>query len=258
MEAVGTAFRLLRRITPMEWMVAAVVAAVLVGLVVLEPDIVEAPIENGRTIAFTTGGTLLAAVALVAMLQRNVPPPIRVVVLLAPFVVVNWWLLSPFFVDDVVDEDFATSIGDQLDHDVVANGPTTSLPPAVAEDGAAATTSTQSPAQPVLLAAGQFVGLAGHSGTGDAGLFRKLDGSLVVRFENFDIENGPDLEVYVVPGAEQTSIAAGSLHLGALKGNVGDQNYDLPTGSALAGAHTVLIWCDAFDVEFVAATLRVS
>lgn len=110
----------------------------------------------------------------------------------------------------------------------------------------------------MLLAAGQFVGLAGHSGTGDAGLFRNLDGSLVVRFENFDIENGPDLEVYVVPGADQTSLAVESLHLGALKGNVGDQNYDLPTGSALAGDHTVLIWCDAFDVEFVAATLRVT
>lgn len=52
---------------------------------------------------------------------------------------------------------------------------------------------------PVLLSAGSFVGLAGHSGTGDAGIFQNPDGSYVLRFEAFDIEDGPDLAVYVVP-----------------------------------------------------------
>ena len=80
----------------------------------------------------------------------------------------------------------------------------------------------------------------------------------MLRFEDFDIENGPDLEVYLVPGAEQTSLAAGSIHLGALKGNIGDQNYDLPSGTELgAGAYTVLVWCEAFSVEFVGATVVV-
>ena len=110
----------------------------------------------------------------------------------------------------------------------------------------------------MLVGAGQFVGLAGHSGTGDAGLFQNPDGSLVLRFENFDIENGPDLEVYLVPGADQTALADGSIHLGALKGNVGDQNYQLPPGTELApGAYTALVWCEAFSVEFVGATIVV-
>jgi hypothetical protein len=108
----------------------------------------------------------------------------------------------------------------------------------------------------VLLGAGQFVGLAGHSGTGDAGIFRNPDGSLVLRFENFDIENGPDLEVYLVPGADQTSLTEGSIALGALEGNIGDQNYELPAGTELApGAYTALVWCEAFSVEFVGATI---
>jgi hypothetical protein len=108
----------------------------------------------------------------------------------------------------------------------------------------------------VLLGAGQFVGLAGHSGTGDAGIFRNPDGSLVLRFENFDIENGPDLEVYLVPGPDQTSLAEGSIALGALEGNIGDQNYELPAGTELApGAYTALVWCEAFSVEFVGATI---
>ena len=106
--------------------------------------------------------------------------------------------------------------------------------------------------------AGQFVGLAGHSGTGDAGIFENPDGSLVLRFENFDIQNGPDLEVYLVPGADQTSLPEGSIHLGELKGNIGDQSYELPPGTELApGSYTVLVWCEAFSVEFVGATIDV-
>ena len=110
----------------------------------------------------------------------------------------------------------------------------------------------------MLLGAGQFVGLAGHEGTGDAGIFQNPDGSLVLRFENFDIQNGPDLEVYLVPGSDQTSLAEGSIHLGALKGNIGDQNYELPSGIELApGAYTALVWCEAFSVEFVGATIEI-
>ena len=78
----------------------------------------------------------------------------------------------------------------------------------------------------------------------------------MLRFENFDIQNGPDLEVYLVPGADQVSLAEGSIHLGPLKGNVGDQSYELPPGFVLApGDYTALVWCEAFTVEFVGATI---
>ena len=102
------------RITRLEVIVGAMVAAVMLGLVVLEPDILEAPFENGRSILFTVGGTVLAAVAFVAMVRFRVPAVARLFVLLVPFVIVNWWLISPYFVDDVVDEAFATSISEQL------------------------------------------------------------------------------------------------------------------------------------------------
>ncbi len=274
---------LLSRITRLEIAVAAVVAAGLVVLVLIEPEILEAPFENSRTLLFTFGGTALAAIALIAMLWLRVPPIVRLVVLLVPFALVNWWLISPYFIDDVVDEEFSTSISDQLGTQAdssEAAAPTTAdeeeaqAPPTTGTDGSP-TETTQAPAEttesvpateppattitePVLLGAGQFVGLAGHSGTGDAGIFRNPDGSLVLRFENFDIQNGPDLEVYLVPGVDQTSLSEGSIHLGALKGNVGDQNYDLPPGTELApGGYTALVWCDAFTVEFVGATINV-
>ncbi|HSG79391.1 MAG TPA: DM13 domain-containing protein [Acidimicrobiia bacterium] len=292
---------LIGRITRLEIIVGAAIAAMMLLLVVIEPEILEAPFQNWRTLVFTFGGTALAAVALVAMLRFSVPPVARVGVLVVPFAIVNWWLISPYFVDDVVDETFSVSISDQLatadetpattapeaDEPTTASAPptteatattevargdqapSTGEPPAEggqADDAPPATEvpneeeppPTTVPGGPVLLGAGRFVGLAGHSGTGDAGIFENPDGSLVLRFENFDIQNGPDLEVYLVPGSDQTSLAAGSIHLGALKGNVGDQNYDLPAGTDLApGAYTALVWCEAFSVEFVGATIEV-
>ena len=280
--------RLVGRITRLEMLIGAAIAALLLVLVVIEPDILEAPFENSNTVLFTLGGTALAAVAFIAMLWLRVPAPVRIVVLVVPFALVNWWLLSPYFIDDVVDEGFSTSISAQLAEADAPAAPAAEpdtgdaaepVAPADASDDAAAPpvepAADEEPAEaapaepssdeappaptgPVLLSAGQFVGLAGHDGTGDAGIFENPDGSFTLRFENFDIDNGPDLEVYLVPGADQTDLAPGSIHLGALKGNVGDQNYELPPGTELApGTYTVLVWCEAFSVEFVGANISV-
>lgn len=242
---------------------AGVFAVVLAALVLLEPAILEAPFQNARTVVFTGGGTVLAAVALAVMLHLRIPVTVRLPVLIVPFLVVNWWLLSPFFLDEVVDEEFSTSIAEQQDL------PPSSAPTATGDEGsvdeeAAGTDATGGePADtelgsPVLLGSGRFRGLAGHEGTGDAGFFRTADGSHVLRFENFDIENGPDLEVYWIPGAGRTSLVEGSVHLGALKGNVGDQSYALPPETEVPpGDYTALVWCEAFSVEFVGATLTI-
>ena len=259
------ATRLVGRLTTPEWIIAGLVGALMVALVVLEPEILEAPVENSQTVLFIVGGTIAAAVALVVMLRFNVPVVLRILVLWVPFAIVSWWLISPFFRDDVVDEEFSTSIATQLDEGDEAATPDPTVAPPDASSGDAAssgdvagseTPAPEPPAAPALLGAGRFVGLAGHSGTGDAGIFQNPDGSYVLRFENFDIQNGPDLEVYLVPGADQTSLVPGSIHLGGLKGNVGDQTYGLPAGTDLApGPYTALVWCEAFSVEFVGATL---
>ncbi len=273
---------LIGRITRLEIIVAALIAVVMLSLVLIEPDILEAPFENGRTLLFTFGGTVLAVIAAAVMLWLRVPPVVRLIVLVVPFAIVNWWLISPYFIDDVVDEAFSTSIAAQT---VTADeAPATDAPPQTGpvdeapaapgsvpaaeeepvEPPVTAVSTEEPPAPPpaggpVLLGVGQFVGLAGHSGTGDAGLFENPDGSLVLRFENFDIQNGPDLEVYLVPGADEVAPADGSIHLGALKGNIGDQNYDLPAGTELSpGSYTALVWCEAFSVEFVGATIVIA
>jgi hypothetical protein len=233
---------------------AAVVAALVLGvLVAIEPAILEAPFQSGRTVAFTVGGTLLAAAAFVALVAVRVPAGARVLLLGAPFVAVNVWLLSPYFVDEAVDDAFAVTIAD-AEPPASAPVPSTTAP----SGDAPSTTTTVAPPEPRLLGSAPVIGLAGHEGTGTAAVFLLPDGSQVVRFEALDIENGPDLELYVVPGADQVS-PAGGIHLGPLRGNVGDQTYELPEGAALApGEWTVLVWCEAFSVEFVAATVAVA
>ncbi len=257
---------LLGRVSRLEVGAAVVAALVLVGLTLAEPDVLEAPFENARTVVFTFGGTAVAAVALVVMLWLRVPPPVRLVVLGAPFVAVSWWLLSPFFIDDVADDEFSTSIAEatagapeSTADDPAAPAPEVTSTPGADTGDAPPDTVAVAPAQPVLLGSGAFVGLAGHDGTGDAGFFALPEGGTVLRLERFDIDNGPDLRLYVVPGADRTDPGDGSLYLGELKGNVGDQTYELPADFTLTpGPWTVLVWCDAFSVEFVAATVAVA
>jgi hypothetical protein len=245
-----------RRLSRLEWIVGALAATVLATVVAIEPEVLEAPFQSGRSLAFTVGGTLLAAIALLVMVRQGVSPVVRVLVIGAPFVVVSWLLISPYFVDDEVDDGFETSIA------AAGKAPPSPAPTDPATDttaGEPGPTTTAPPAGPRLLGSGRFVGLAGHDGSGDAGLFGLDDRSFVLRLENFDIENGPDLRLYLVQGAAQTAPAADSLDLGKLRGNVGDQTYELPEDfSPIPGDWTVLVWCDAFSVEFVAATVSVS
>src|SRR5919106_2126286 len=75
------AARLVGRITALEWIIGGLVAALMLVLVVIEPDILEAPVENWRTIVFTVGGTIAAAIALAVMLWLKVPAILRIAVL---------------------------------------------------------------------------------------------------------------------------------------------------------------------------------
>ena len=84
------------------------------------------------------------------------------------------------------------------------------------------------------------------------------DGSRIVRLEGLDTSNGPDLYLYVTTtraAGEESAFDDEYVNLGRLKGNQGDQNYELPPDTDLARFTTVLIWCDRFDSAFGAADL---
>ena len=101
--------------------------------------------------------------------------------------------------------------------------------------------------------AGTFVGVNDgvHNAEGQAKVIRLGDGSNFLRLEDFRSTNGPDLYVYL----STDKSASDFVNLGRLKGNVGDQNYEIPDGTDLSKYDTALIWCQAFSVLFGSADL---
>lgn len=80
-----------------------------------------------------------------------------------------------------------------------------------------------------------------------------VDDQVYIRFEDFETTNGPDLFVYlVIPGSETKE----GINIGALKGNIGNQNYEVPLDVDLSQYQTVVIWCKAFDSDFGYADLE--
>ncbi len=104
------------------------------------------------------------------------------------------------------------------------------------------------------LAIGRFIGINDgiHNAEGLAKVIRLDNVSTILRLENFKATNGPDLYVYL---ATENS-ASDFVNLGRLKGNIGNQNYDIPEGTDLSRYNTVLIWCKAFSVLFGSAKLE--
>jgi electron transfer DM13 len=109
-----------------------------------------------------------------------------------------------------------------------------------------------------VLASGTFHSVA-HSTKGDASIYQLADGKRLLRITKFETSNGPDVHVYLVAANDasdsDTVKKAGFLELGSLKGNIGDQNYELPTDVDLAKYHAVTIWCKRFGVNFATAPL---
>lgn len=113
-------------------------------------------------------------------------------------------------------------------------------------------------ALPMKLAEGSFHGVA-HETKGTASIYKLPDGKQVLRFSGFETSNGPDVQVYLVaaPDAKdnETVTQAGFIRIAALKGNMGDQNYDLPASVDLNKYRAVTIWCRRFGVNFATAPL---
>jgi hypothetical protein len=106
-----------------------------------------------------------------------------------------------------------------------------------------------------LLARGRFEPVA-HSVTGTATTIRTEAGRRVLTLTGFEVDNGPDLRVYLVAGPARDESGVDDFEdLGALKGNKGNQQYELPRGLDLDRYSTVVIWCRAFSVNFARAPL---
>jgi len=174
------------------------------------------------------------------------------------------------FIDDKVDEDgpvFDSGVAAATTDSTLApvstdapvapidTVPTDSVAPEVTE----APVTTEPPApQIVTVAQGDFIPRGRYSGEGDAIVLNDGSEQRFVRFENFSTDNGPDLRVYL--SASDANGDSGAfdddfVDLGVLKGNIGDQNYEIPVGVDLSVYDTVVVWCVRFSTPFTAADL---
>lgn len=112
-------------------------------------------------------------------------------------------------------------------------------------------------AEILTLGEGNFEGRS-HPTSGIAKVLSDGDVSFL-RFEEFVTDNGPDLNVYLSAaplGADSGEYDDDFIDLGDLKGNIGEQNYELPAGIDLEKYNTVVIWCVRFGVAFGASSLN--
>jgi len=193
--------------------------------------------------------------------RRNVI--IALVIVAIPILAVAWWLLEPLFRDDVVSEDFPMSATAEMPVDMTQSE---------AEDimqGMAKINMTQKEDmmgamdEATVLASGEFRdGDSFHKGSGDVALYKLAGGDHVLRFENLDVTNGPDLRVLLSPHADPMNKSelndAGFELLAKLKGNKGDQNYEIPADIDVESVNSVIIYCYPFKVIFSVAPLEMA
>jgi Electron transfer DM13 len=115
--------------------------------------------------------------------------------------------------------------------------------------------------QAKTLETGTFHGKV-HQTSGRATIYQEENGKLVLRLTNFKTSNGPDVHVILIAATDaddDTNFLKSDtqrVELGKLKGNEGDQNYEIPAGTDLAKFQTVSIYCERFNANFGAAPLQ--
>jgi hypothetical protein len=154
-------------------------------------------------------------------------------VAVAVLVAIGWYLFRPelLFVNKTVNEGFPKTVA--------------SNPSSIDQSA-------------TVLSSGMFHNGA-HETRGTATVYQLKDGKLILRLTGFETSNGPDVHVILVAARDaldsETVKQAGYIELGSLKGNIGDQNYDVPGGTDFSRYQAVTIWCRRFSVNFGTAPL---
>lgn len=218
---------------------ALLVAALLgIGLIVLQRWVAET--RDAAIVLVTAWFALVGAAILLALRDR---PELRVAafgtfaaIALASGAVGYW----TGFRDDRVDENVVIAT-------MAATGPARDA--ALAGD---ASNRGNASAGPVTLARGGFTGADGHAGAGDATVVRTTGDRRVLTFTDFEVDPGVKVEVWLTRDESSTD---DRIELGGLKGNVGDQQYDIPANADLGAYDTVVLYCTPFTVRIAVATL---
>lgn len=174
-------------------------------------------------------------------------------ILAVPVIAVGLWLTVPLFIDDEVDEEFPMSSGAEIPEDMTAEEVEAEMEEAAEAPPAEIEEPMPEESEPSVLTTGRFMDADDfHQGSGTATIYELEDGSRVLRFEEFEVTNGPDLHVFLIP---EDGDMDGYVDLGSLKGNIGNQNYEIPAEVDPGEFGSVIIYCVPFSVLFATASL---
>ena len=180
-------------------------------------------------------------------------------VLAIPAIWLAWWLGSPLFIDEVANEEFPLTANATIPDNVTRDEAETTMETAAKIEAPMSEpmTTEMSTSQTVSLTSGDFRDADRfHKGSGTATIYRLEDDSHVLRLEDLNVTNGPDLHVLLMVDPEGGDKSQGYLDLGKLKGNIGNQNYPIPGDTVVSEYHAVMIYCQPFHVVFSTAPLR--
>ena len=186
---------------------------------------------------------------------------ITVAIVAIPVLAFVWWLLSPLFLNTTVEEEFPFSASAEMPPDV-SRTEAESIMSGIAKINMESVEPMPSEmSQAERISTGMFRDADSfHRGSGSATIYRLAGGAGALRFENLDVTNGPDLHVLMSthpdPMGRQELRDAGYITLGKLKGNRGNQNYEIPADTDLDSIGSVIIYCMPFHVIFSVAPLE--
>ena len=184
--------------------------------------------------------------------------------ILALLLFIAWDLGSPLFINKTVEEEFPFAFSAQPPEGVTMEDVEMAMEVMAKVDSPAMEAMPEAmmmaPAGPEKLKSGMFSDRDRiHKGSGEAIIYRSEDGSHLLRLENLNVTNGPDLHVLLSPHPNPDNRdevkAPGYFSLGPLKGNRGNQNYALPADQDPAAVGSVIVYCVPFQVIFTIAPL---
>lgn len=115
--------------------------------------------------------------------------------------------------------------------------------------------------EPFVVRAGNFTVIDNlHRGLGTANVYRVTDDQFALRFESFEVSNGPDLTVVLSRNSEPRTSAdtllPSHIELGPLKAPEGEQTYAIPEDTNLTLYKSVVIYSTSLNLVYTTAELE--
>ncbi|MFT5037134.1 MAG: hypothetical protein ACI9VM_000709 [Candidatus Azotimanducaceae bacterium] len=153
-----------------------------------------------------------------------------------------YWTISPLFIDKELDDALPKAVLP------VNPNPVETVTEIELESEADSINQTSTPTELPEVPAERIFPITdtrGHPASGDVRIVVTPD-EQIIRYENYDGTNGPDLKIYLASDLEANEF----IDLGPSKANKGNINYSVPLDIDIDDYPYVLTWCEAFGVLF--------